>query len=249
MKAMIFAAGKGTRLKPVTDEMPKALIPAGGIPMLEHVILKLKASGFTHIIINIHHLGEQVIDFLTAKNNFGLTIDISDERNFLMDTGGGIKQAGRFLEGKEPVIVHNVDIFSNVDLRAMYRSHVSSNALATLLVNPRRSARQLLFDKVNRLCGWRNRETGEVKSLFPDFDPSNYLEYAFGGVHVISPEIFQLMEEWTGAFSIIDFYLSICPRKPILLYTEDNLRLIDAGKPNELEEVEQWLKTAVEPLQ
>jgi NDP-sugar pyrophosphorylase family protein len=242
MKAMIFAAGKGTRLKPVTDEMPKALVPVGEVPMLEHIILKIKAAGFTHIVINIHHFGEQIIDFLSAKSNFGLTVDISDERNCLMDTGGGIKQARRFLEEKEPFLVHNVDIFSNVDLRAMYRSHVHSNALATLLVSPRRSARQLLFNEENRLCGWRNRETGEIKSSFHDFDLSGYLEYAFGGVHVISPEIFHRMEEFTGQFSIIDFYLSVCPQKPICLYTEDKIRLIDAGKMKGLEEVEQWLR-------
>jgi len=237
MKAMIFAAGKGTRLKPLTDEMPKALVSVGGVPMLEHIILKIKAAGFTHIIINIHHFGEQIIDFLTAKNNFELTVDISDERDLLMDTGGGIKQARRFLEGTESFLVHNVDIFSNVDLRAMYLSHVNSNSLATLLVSPRQSDRQLLFDEEKLLCGWQNRKTGEVKSFIPDFDPVNRLEYAFGGIHVISPEIFHLMEDRTGQFSIIDFYLSVCPQKPIRLYTEDNIRLMDAGKVEGLEEV------------
>ena len=241
MKAMIFAAGAGTRLKPITDKMPKALVPVGGIPMLEHIILKIKAAGFTHIIINIHHFGEQIIDFLASKNNFRLTIDISDERDYLLDTGGGLKHASRFLDGNEAFLVHNVDIFSDVDLEAMYRSHVSSNTLVTLLVGPRRSARQLLFNKEELLCGWRNRETGEVKSSFPDFDSSKFMEYAFGGVHVISPEIFRLMEEWTGKFSIINFYLSVCPFHPIRLYTEEAIRLIDAGKTKELEEAERLL--------
>ena len=241
MNAMILAAGTGTRLKPMTDTIPKALVPVGGIPMLEHVILKIKAAGFTHIIINVHHFGEQIINFLASKNNFGLTIHISDERNYLMDTGGGIKQASRFLDGNEPFLVHNVDIFSNVDLQAMYRSHVDSNALATLLVAPRQGARQLLFSKAEQLCGWRNRETGEVKSFFPNFDPSKYLEYTFGGVHVISPEIFNLMEEWTGKFSIINFYLSICTRNPIRFYTESEIQLIDAGKTKGLEIAEQCL--------
>lgn len=241
---MILAAGLGTRLKPVTDKLPKALVPVGGVPMLEHIILKIKAAGFTHLVINIHHFGEQIIDFLASKNNFGLTIDISDERDNLLDTGGGIKQAGRFLDADEPFLVQNVDIFSNVDLRAMYQSHVNSNALATLLVNPRPASRQLLFNKEERLCGWRNRETGEIKSSFPDFDPANCLEYAFGGVHVISPEIFRLMEKWTGKFSIINFYLSICPIKPVQLYTEEGIRLIDAGKTEALEEVEQWMLSA-----
>lgn len=238
---MILAAGTGTRLKPLTDAMPKALVPVGGIPMLEHIILKIKAAGFTYLVINIHHFGEQIVDFLASKSNFGLTVDLSDERDYLLETGGGIKKASRFLEGNEPFLVHNVDIFSNVDLTAMYRSHIHSNALATLLVNSRPGGRQLLFNKEERLCGWRNRETGEVKSHYPNFDPSNYYEYAFGGVHVFSPEIFRVMEEWTGKFSIINFYLSICPFQTIRYYTEENIRLIDAGKTAGLEEIERWM--------
>ena len=241
MKAMILAAGTGTRLKPLTDETPKALIPVKGIPMLEHIVLKIKAAGFTHIIVNIHHFGEQIIDFLASKNNFEMDIAISDERDYLLDTGGGIKQANFFLNGDEPFLVHNVDIFSNVDLKTMYKTHVSSKSLATLLVSHRQTPRQLLFNKEYLLCGWRNNETGEVKSFYPNFDPSNYLEYAFGGIHVISSEIFRFMEDWTGRFSIINFYLSICHRNPIRLYAENNLQLIDAGKPNGLEEAERWL--------
>ena len=241
MKAMILAAGVGSRLQPLTNGKPKALIPVGGVPMIEHIILKIKAAGFDCIVINIHHLSEQVIDFLSSKHNFGVTVELSDERSYLLETGGGIKQARRLLDGKEPFLVHNVDMFTDVDLTAMYRAHVDSNALATLLVNQRNSSRQLLFNREGWLSGWRNRETGEVKSHFPHFDPSKYLEYAFGGVHVISPEIFRLMEDWTGRFSIINFYLSICPKYPIRFYTEDNIQLIDAGKPEELEAAEQWL--------
>lgn len=241
MKAMILAAGVGSRLQPLTNGKPKALIPVGGVPMIEHIILKIKAAGFNCIVINIHHLSEQVIDFLSSKHNFGVTVELSDERSYLLETGGGIKQARRLLDGKEPFLVHNVDMFTDVDLTAMYRAHVDSNALATLLVNQRNSSRQLLFNREGWLSGWRNRETGEVKSHFPHFDPSKYLEYAFGGVHVISPEIFRLMEDWTGRFSIINFYLSICPKYPIRFYTEDNIQLIDAGKPEGLEAAEQWL--------
>jgi len=241
MKAMILAAGVGSRLQPLTNGKPKALIPVGGVPMIEHIILKIKAAGFNCIVINIHHLSEQVIDFLSSKHNFGVTVELSDERSYLLETGGGIKQARRLLDGKEPFLVHNVDMFTDVDLTAMYRAHVDSNALATLLVNQRNSSRQLLFNREGWLSGWRNRETGEVKSHFPHFDPSKYLEYAFGGVHVISPEIFRIMEDWTGRFSIINFYLSICPKYPIRFYTEDNIQLIDAGKPEGLEAAEQWL--------
>ena len=241
MKAMILAAGTGTRLKPLTDTTPKALIPVGGTPMLEHILLKIKAAGYTHVIINIHHFGEQIIDFLASKNNFGMKVEISDERNYLLDTGGALRQACRMLDGKEPFLVHNVDVFSNVDLNAMVQSHIRSNALATLLVSQRRSARELLFDKEERLCGWRNRETGEVKSFFPNFDPSGYSGYAFGGVHVISPEIFRFMEEWTGKFSIIHFYLSVCPKNSVRFYTENELQWMDAGKMKGLEETERWL--------
>ena len=238
---MILAAGTGTRLKPLTDEMPKALIPVKGIPMLEHVIMKIKTAGFTSLIINIHHFSEQIIDFLAAKDNFDMDIKISDEQDYLLDTGGGIKKANCYLDGDEPFLVHNVDIFSNVDLRTMYTSHINSKVLATLLVSQRHTSRQLLFNKGDLLCGWRNRETGEVKSYTPQFDPSIHFEYAFGGIHVISPEIFREMEDWTGKFSIINFYLSICAKHPIGLYTENDIQLVDVGKPKGLEKAEMWL--------
>lgn len=243
MKAMIFAAGMGTRLKPLTDNTPKALIPVAGKPMLEHVILKLKNAGFDQIVINIHHLGEQILDFLAANNNFGIQIMISDERNYLLDTGGGVKHAADFLQGKEPFLVHNVDILSNVDLQAIYNCHKDTNSLATLLVSKRQTSRYLLFDKNNKLCGWRNRETGEVKSFYPYFDPNQYAEYAFGGIHVLSPKIFDYMEEWTGKFSIIQFYLSICARTDLHAYPLENLQLIDIGKAETLEKAEEWVRS------
>ncbi|MCC8133509.1 MAG: nucleotidyltransferase family protein [Tannerellaceae bacterium] len=247
MKAMVFAAGVGTRLKPLTDNTPKALIPVNGVPMLEHVISKLKQAGFHEVIINIHHFGEQIIEFLQAKENFGIQIHISDERNYLLDTGGGIKQATNLLQGNEPFLVHNVDILSNVDLRAMYEQHIKTNPLTTLLVSERQTSRYLLFNQQNRLCGWRNHDTGEVKSHYPDFDPEQYNEYAFGGTHVISPAIFEWMEEWTGKFSIINFYLSICAKTKIEAYPVENLNLIDIGKPETLAQAEEWLKKSDNP--
>lgn len=245
MKAMIFAAGMGTRLKPLTDNTPKALIPIGGKPMLEHIILKLKNAGFDRLVINIHHEGQQILDFLSANNNFGVHIDISNERDYLLDTGGGIKKAFQFLNGKEPFLVHNVDIFSNVDLKHIYNRHKESDSLATLLVSKRNTSRYLLFDKKNLLCGWRNHETGEVKSYFPDFDPQQYNEYAFGGIHVISPKVFEWMDEWTGKFPIINFYLSICARTRISAYPAENLHLLDIGKPEALEKAEEWIKGSI----
>ena len=242
MKALIFAAGMGNRLKPLTDTTPKALVPVDGKPMLEHVILKLKAAGFDRIAINIHHLGQQIIDFLRANDNFGVEIYLSDEREYLLDTGGGIKHAEPFLNGDEPFLVHNVDIFSNVDLQRLYQHHIENKALATLLVSQRKTSRYLLFNNDNRLCGWRNRETGEVKSYYPHFDPEQYKAYAFSGIHVISPEIFRWMEEWTGKFSIIQFYLSICARTNIQACEYPGLKLLDVGKPETLAQADQWVK-------
>ncbi|MDR1746374.1 MAG: nucleotidyltransferase family protein [Tannerella sp.] len=242
MKAMVLAAGVGSRLKPLTDTMPKALVPVNGKPMLEHILLKLKTSGFTHVIINVHHFGKQITDFLDSRQHFGLQIDISDESGYLMDTGGGIKQAAPFLNDGEPFLVHNVDVFSNVDLKDMYECHVASKALATLLVASRQTSRYLLFNKDNCLCGWCNRETGETRSFYPGFDPSQYTEYAFSGIHIISPDIFRWMDDWTGKFSIINFYLSICPKTVIRPYTMENLRWMDAGKIESFADVQAWLK-------
>lgn len=239
---MIFAAGTGSRLKPYTDHIPKALIPIDGKPMLEHIILKLKAAGFTEIIINVHHLGEQIIDFLADKDDFGITIHISDERDYLLDTGGGIKHAAQFLQGDEPFLVHNVDIISNVDLKALYQHHLDTNPLATLLVSKRDTSRYLLFNKENKLSGWRNKETGEVKSYYPDFDPSIHNEFAFNGIHVISPEIFEWMDEWTGKFSIINFYLAVCAKTPIQAFEQADLRILDIGKPDALELAQDFIK-------
>ncbi|MDR1937095.1 MAG: nucleotidyltransferase family protein [Tannerellaceae bacterium] len=244
MKAMILAAGLGTRLKPLTDTTPKALLPLRGKPMLEHLLLKLKGAGFHDIVINIHHLGEQIIDFLNANDGFGLSVRISDERDYLLDTGGALKHAAGLLQGDEPFLVHNVDILSDVDLTAFYRSHREGHSLATLLVGKRSSSRYLLFDKDSKLCGWHNRETGEVKSFYPDFAPNQYNEYAFGGVHVLSPRIFEQMEEWTGKFSIIHFYLSICTKNNILACPVPGVTLIDAGKPESLAKAEKFLRLA-----
>ena len=220
MKALIFAAGLGSRLKPLTDNTPKALIPVGGKPMLEHVILKLKESGFDQIVINIHHLG--LPKNCSVKN---------------------IKKAEQFLSGDKPFLVHNVDILSDVDLKMLYNHHLATpKSLATLLVSKRKTSRYLLFNKENQLCGWRNRETGEVKSYYPYFDPEQYTEYAFSGIHVISPEIFKWMDEWTGKFPIINFYLSICARTKIMSYPLENLSLLDVGKPETLQKANEWIE-------
>ena len=242
MKAMIFAAGLGTRLKPLTDHMPKALVPVAGRPMLEHVILKLKAAGFNELVINIHHFGEQILDCLRANQNFGLTIHISDERDCLLDTGGGIRKAEPFFRGNEPFLVHNVDILSDTDLKALYEYHRQSGNDATLLASRRKTVRYLLFDDEKRLCGWINKDTLQTKPEGFAYNPEHHHEYAFSGIHVISPSLFHYMDErWTGKFSIMDFYLQTCREARIRGRLTDTLSLIDIGKPETLTQAEEFL--------
>ena len=242
MKAMIFAEGLGTRLKPLTDHMPKALVPVAGRPMLEHVILKLKAAGFNELVINIHHFGEQILDFLRANQNFGLTIHISDERDCLLNTGGGIRKAEPFFRGNEPFLVHNVDILSDTDLKALYEYHRQSGNDATLLASRRKTVRYLLFDDEKRLCGWINKDTLQTKPEGFAYNPEHHRKYAFSGIHVISPSLFHYMDErWTGKFSIMDFYLQTCHEARIGGRLTDTLRLIDIGKPETLTQAEEFL--------
>lgn len=242
---MIFAAGLGSRLKPLTDTMPKALVPVAGCPMLEHVILKLKASGLTEIVINIHHFGEQIIDFLKTNNDFGLTIHISDERDRLLDTGGGIRKARLFFENSgEPFLVHNVDILSDMNLKELYDFHMQSGSVATLLASRRTTSRYLLFDTERKLRGWINKDTGQVKPEGFHYDESLYREYAFSGIHVFSPAVFRLMEapRWEGKFSIMDFYLATCGQTDYSGYLAEKLELIDIGKPETLARAEEFVK-------
>ena len=242
MKAMIFAAGLGTRLKPLTDTMPKALVPVNGKPLLEHIIEKMKTASFDEIIVNVHHFSEQIAGFLAEKNNFGIRIEISDETDLLLETGGGIKKAAAFFDCGKPFLVHNVDIFSNVDLCEMYDFSLKNNALATLLVSKRQTSRYLLFDENKNLAGWLNEKTGEVKSPHKNLNINHYEKLAFGGIHVISPQIFKLMDDWNGKFSIIDFYLSICDKHKICAYAPENLKLLDVGKVDSLDIAERFLK-------
>lgn len=238
---MIFAAGLGTRLKPLTDHMPKALAPVAGKPMLEHVIEKLKASGFDEIVINVHHFANQIIDFLKAKDNFGIKIWISDETDELLDTGGGIKKASGYFD--EPFLVHNADILSNVDLKAMYDYHLKSDNDATLLVSPRKTVRYLIFDENNHLQGWVNKDTMQTKPKGFVYQPEVQKEYAFGGIHIISPTLFNYMgDEWTGKFSLMDFYLNTCHKAHLGNYIKEELQLIDIGKPETLAQAENFIR-------
>ena len=245
MKALIFAAGLGTRLKPLTDTMPKALVKVGGKPMLEHVILHLKAQGFCDIIINIHYLGEQIIDFLRANHNFGINICISDERSEVLETGGGILKAADFLEDGEPFLVHNSDILTNIDLRGLYQQHIENEADATLLVGQRDTSRYLIFNHEDTLCGWINKKTGEQKPEGFCYDPAQHEAWAFGGIHVISPTLLHYMraDGWSGKFSIIPFYLSVCQKARIMgSPIAPDRYWFDIGKIETLEEADHFLK-------
>ena len=242
-QAMIFAAGLGTRLKPLTDTMPKALVRIGGEPLIKHVILRLKEAGFQRTVVNVHHFAQQIIDYLEENEHFGLDIRISDETEQLLETGGGIKKARDLFDPHSPVLIHNVDILSNVDLTAFYDHACSSGAEATLLVSERQTKRYLLFDDEYRLVGWTNKETGEVKS------PHNWVKdelqslqmLAFSGIHVFSPALFPMMDQWPDRFPIIDFYLKACATHPLSGYVADNLRMIDVGKLDSLQQAEEFL--------
>ncbi len=238
---MIFAAGLGTRLKPLTDSLPKALVSVGEKPLLQHIIEKLKQSGFDEIIINIHHFGQQIIDFVEENNRFDIRIEFSDEREKLLDTGGGIKKASWFFDDNKPFLVHNVDILSNVDLHRLVIYHREAGSEATLVCSKRQTSRYLLFDESDHLRGWINESTGEIKSPFPNFNPSDCQKFAFSGIHILQPSIFRYMQNFPDKFSIIDFYLSICKKEKVNTYLPANLKMIDVGKWNSLEEAESLL--------
>lgn len=233
MKAMILAAGLGTRLRPMTDHTPKALLQAGPYTLLEFAILKLSSAGFGDLIVNVHHHADQVISYLKDNKNFGCNISISDEREQLLDTGGGIRKASWFLNDGNPFLVYNVDIITDLDLTALFRYHSESMNLATLVIRRRKTSRYLLFDEFMKLKAWENVSTGERKIVRMTSDP--LYPYAFSGIHVISPGIFSLMEE-QGRFSIIDTYLRIAASHPVGGYPDESLLWADAGKPESLAE-------------
>ena len=251
MKAMIFAAGLGTRLKPITDTMPKALVPVCGQPLLFHVITKLVAAGYDDLVVNVHHFPDQIIHYLHS-HDFGARIAVSDERDFLRETGGGIRFAKQLLTDfstspsdppemtkEEPFLVHNVDIVSNLDLKWLRDQH-REGALATLVVSERKTQRYFLFDEDNRLKGWTNIATGEVRSPFPDIDPERCRKLAFAGIHLISPAIFDAFDRYGfgDRFSIVDFYLRASADYPVYAAVPPDFQLADVGKFDALPEAE-----------
>lgn len=249
MRTLIFAAGLGTRLKPLTDTLPKALVPVAGRPLIEHVTKKLEESGVEEAVVNVHHFADKIEGWIGDYQGV-MRFDVSDEREALLETGGGILHARRYLDGCGSFLIHNVDILSDLDIR-WFASQVRPEALATLLVSERKTSRYLLFDpQTMRLMGWTNISTGEVRTPYPDLDPSQCRMLAFSGIHILSDKVFSVMDEFVDAeclekdaprFPIMDFYLSVCADCDIYGVQAESLRLIDVGKLDTLDEAESFV--------
>lgn len=261
-QAMIFAAGMGTRLKPLTDVIPKALVPVGDKPLLQIVLERLLDAGIHDVVVNVHHKAGQICNYLRLlETYYDVRISISDESEQLLETGGGIRKAHDLFDAEAPILIHNVDILSNVDLGAFYDSIGDADAL--LLVSERKTKRYLLFDEDMHLVGWTNIETGEVKSPYPEIaalsgDKESVMErfglsssgslpregrgrgLAFSGIHAFSPRLFADMEQWPEKFPIIDFYLNRCAERKIKGYLKSDLQLLDVGKLDTLASAESF---------
>lgn len=242
---MVLAAGLGTRLRPLTDDRPKALVEVAGRTLLEITLSRLRLFGIRDVIINVHHFSDLVVGYLKANQNFGMHIEVSCER-ILLDTGGGLKKAAPFfledpLNRHEPFVLHNVDVISTIDLRQMLLFHEQSRALATLAVQQRETSRYLLFDENLRLCGWKGRgdqtpEPGKSRQPQP---------LAFSGIHIISPRFLEMITE-QGAFSIIAPYLRLAGLgKKIVPFRADGYYWQDLGKPENLAQVSEDVKQGV----
>lgn len=250
MKALIFAAGLGTRLKPITDSLPKALVPVGGKPLIEHVSRKLHAAGVESVVVNVHHFADMVEEW-TLRQDI-MPVQVSDERERLLETGGGILHARPYLEGCGRFLIHNVDIISDLDL-AWFESKFIDGALSTLLVSERKTSRYLLFaPDTMRLVGWTDISKGEIRSPYPDLDPAECRMLAFSGIHVMSDTAFDVMEEYARTkglydekkmprFPIMDFYLSVCAAYEIYGVVAEDLHLVDVGKLDSLETAEKMI--------
>lgn len=230
MKAMILAAGLGTRLLPLTENKPKALLEVQGIPLLQHTIRYLTYFGVNEIVINIHHHAGQIIDFIRKKNSFGVRIEFSDETDELLDTGGGLYKA-RWFFNDQPFFLTASDVITNLDLNAMYLKHLALKPLVTLAVKQRSSSREFLFDREYRLCGWQNNATGETRQVRDVKDP---MKIAFSTIHLIDPLIFDLITEH-GCFSLVDVYLRLAANHLIMGFEHNNSQWFEFGRIENLD--------------
>jgi NDP-sugar pyrophosphorylase family protein len=253
MKAMIFAAGLGTRLKPLTDTLPKALVPLAGKTLLQWQIEKLKAAGITDIVINTHHFPDMIINYLKDNDNFGCNIQISDERDALLETGGGLRKAEEkfrslgvqeFRNSNEGILICNVDILSNIDIPVLLQAYNPAE-IGLVVVSQRETQRYLLFDRENRLCGWTNIATGEFRGpIAKSQEPIAHRQLAFSGMQVLNPRIFECMDNIVKLkgekFSLIDLYLNICEQETLKAYIPNDYRMMDVGKISQLSEAEEF---------
>jgi NDP-sugar pyrophosphorylase family protein len=251
MKAMILAAGLGTRLRPLTNDRPKALVELAGHTLLEIALNRLRSIGIDQVIVNAHHFSNSIVDYLNAHQNFGMHIEVSLEPD-LLDTGGGLKQAAHFFldntQANAPFLVHNVDIVSTIDLRSMIHSHIESKALATLAVQHRETSRYLLFDEQGQLCGRRTNYPNSEPTTEQARPAHNPQALAFCGIHVLSPQIFAKIEE-QGAFSIISTYLRLAAQgENIAAFPADQAYWRDLGRPENITQAEQDLSNQIFPI-
>ena len=236
-KALIFAAGKGTRLKPFTDSHPKALALVNDVPLLERNIKYLQSFGVTEFVMNVHHFGEQIVEFLEKNNHFGAKIDISDEKDELLETGGGLLFAQKYLENEENFLIMNADILTDLNIHELVKFHEKLLPLATLAVSDRNSSRKLFFNSEMVLKGWMNKNSGETKMA--EFN-NNFKELAFSGIHCINSSIFDKIKR-RGKFSIMEEYLDLMFENKILGFQHE-ARLIDVGRPESVIEAEKYFK-------
>ena len=250
---MIFAAGLGTRLKPLTDTLPKALVPLAGKTLLQWQIEKLKAANITDIVVNVHHFPDMIINYLKENDNFGCNILVSDERDMLLETGGGLRKAEallssgvqEFRSSGEGILICNVDILSNIDIPTLLQAY-NPEEMGIVVVSQRDTQRYVLFNEENRLCGWTNIATGEVRPASFASSPNSLIasQLAFSGMQVLSPRIFDCMddivEQKGEKFSLIDLYLSIAQKEILRAYIPENYRMMDVGKINQLSEAESF---------
>ncbi|MBL0882500.1 MAG: NTP transferase domain-containing protein [Chitinophagaceae bacterium] len=238
MKAMILAAGLGTRLKPWTDHHPKALAVVNGKSLVQRNIEYLQQFGISDVLVNVHHFADQIIDAVEKNNGWGSKVTISDETDEVLETGGGLKKAAWYFEGASPFILMNVDILTSLDLGTMIAAHQSSKPLATLAISERKTSRYFLFDNQQNLRGWRNVQTGEEKPAGISTTIPELKQMAFSGIHIIDPSLLTLMER-DGKFSMVDVYLDLSARHTILGYDHTGAVLVDVGKPESIIKAEE----------
>jgi len=238
-KAMILAAGLGTRLKPFTLTKPKALVEVNNIPLIDYAFNILIKNGFNEIVINVHHFSEQITEYLQSKKNIKADIIISDESKLLLDTGGGLKNAEKYFNDKKPFVLYNVDVITNLDLRFLYLNHLKNGALATLAVRNRKTSRYFLFNQNNFLCGWKNMATNEIK--IQTSNVSKLRPMAFSGIQIINYDMFDLMNKYKAPFSITNCYIDLCLNYNIYGFNHDSTFWMDLGKPEQITEANKIL--------